>query len=136
MWQWSAITAMGCFAGMQLLFTYLGRRGMPPPATLLFVFAFGLVLYASHVLIARTPVPVDRTGVMLLALAAVLSYTGNYHALRALALAPNPGYSVAVVSTQTVIVTIAATALLGASFSLAKLAGVLLCGAGVALLAL
>src|SRR5688500_2171801 len=134
MWQWYALTAMICFAAMQLIFTYLGRRGLDPAAMLLVVFGFGALLYLGHVRIMHTPLAGSRSVVALLITAAVLSYVGNLSALRALAGAPNPGYSVAVVGIQAAVVTVMAIVFLGASFSWIKGIGVVLCALGVALL--
>jgi drug/metabolite transporter (DMT)-like permease len=134
MWQWYALVAMVCFAAMQLLFKHLSRRGVDSAAMLLLVFAFGTLPYLVHVRITRTPMPASAPVMALLAGTALLSYVGNFFSVRAVALAPNPGYAVALVSLQAALVTVAAVGLLGATVSWVKAIGVALCCLGIALL--
>lgn len=134
MWHWYALTAMACFASMQLLFTQLSRMGVGPPVILLFVFAFGAVFYLLHVQMTGTPLRVTNTAVLLILLTAALAYVGNLCNVRALAAAPNPGYAVAIVGLQAAVVTLTSVLLLGATLSWIKGLGVFLCCAGVALL--
>ena len=57
MWQWWAVTAMACFAVMQLLFAALVRRGIDVAAVLLYVFGIGALLYLLHVRVTRAAFP-------------------------------------------------------------------------------
>ena len=134
MWQWYALVAMACFASMQLMFRDLSRRGVDSAAMLLMVFAFGTLPYLVHVRITRTPLPTAGLLIALLAGTALLSYVGNFFSVRAVAVAPNPGYAVALVSLQAAVVTLAAVALQGATLSWVKAVGVALCCIGIALL--
>jgi uncharacterized membrane protein len=134
MWQWWALIAMGCFAALQLIFAALVRRGLDAAVQLLCVFAMATVLYVVHVRAARTPLPHAPRDFMLLGAAAAVSYLGNLFSVRAVGSAPNPGYAVALVGLQAAVVTLMAVALLGASFSWSKAAGVALCAIGVTLL--
>ena len=70
----------------------------------------------------------------MLFVAGLLGYVGNLFAVRAVALAPNAGYAVAIFGLQALVVTLVSVILLGASLSWLKVLGVLLCCAGVALL--
>jgi len=134
MWQWWAVTAMGCFAVMQLLFAALVRRGIDVAAVLLYVFGIGALLYLLHVRVTRAAVPHRPREVAMLAAAAVLSYVGNWLLVRAVATAPNPGYPIAISGLQAAVVTLVSVAALGASLTWSKAAGVALCAIGVTLL--
>jgi uncharacterized membrane protein len=134
MWQWWAVTAMGCFAVMQLLFAALVRRGIDVAAVLLYVFGVGALLYLFHVRVTRAAIPHAPRQVAMLVAAAVLSYIGNWLLVRAVAAAPNPGYPVAISGLQAALVTLVSVAVLGASLSWSKAAGVALCAIGVTLL--
>ena len=134
MWQWNAVAAMTCFAAMQLLFVQLTRRGVRPAAILLVVFSVAAVCYAAHVRMTATPLPRTTHGLVLLVLAAVLSFAGNLFSLRAMSLAPNPGYASAISGVHALAVTLVAIAVFGAAISWPKLLGVVLCVLGVALL--
>jgi drug/metabolite transporter (DMT)-like permease len=134
MWQWWAVTAMGCFAVMQLLFAALVRRGIDVAAELLYVFGIGALLYLLHVRITRGALPYRPREVAMLAAAAVLSYVGNWLLVRAVATAPNPGYPIAISGLQAAVVTLVSVAALGASLTWSKAAGVALCAIGVTLL--
>ena len=134
MWQWSALVAMACFAAMQLIFAALSRRGMDVAMVLLYVFAMAALFYLIHVRATRAPLPHEARDVALLAAAAALSYVGNWLLVRAIAVAPNPGYAIAISGLQAAVVTVASIAILGAEFSWTKAAGVALCAAGVTLI--
>lgn len=133
-WPWFALIAMCCFASMQLTFAYLTRNGLTPASILVFVFGVGWLLYVIHIATFATPLPVRTSILALLFIAGALGYVGNLAAVRAVALAPNPGYAVAIFGLQALVVTVVSMMLLGASLSWVKICGVLLCSAGVALL--
>lgn len=136
MWYWYALVAMVCFAMLQLVFAALSRRGVPTPTILLFTFGFALVLYVAHVRVLRTPLAVTPMALGALAAAAALSYVGNLCSIRALAMAPNPGYVAAIVGLQAIVLTLTSVFILGATLSSVKVLGVLLCFVGVALIVL
>ncbi|HKB09620.1 MAG TPA: EamA family transporter [Vicinamibacterales bacterium] len=134
MWQLWAATAMACFAVMQLLFAALVRRGIDVAAVLLYVFGVGALFYLIHVRATRAGVPRAPRELAMLVAAAALSYIGNWLLVRAVATAPNPGYPVAISGLQAALVTLASVAVLGATLSWSKAAGVALCAIGVTLL--
>ena len=136
MWPVYALLAMLCFASMQLVFRYTTRGGLTPAVVLFFVFGVGWLFYLLHVALLRPTLPVTLSRLALLFLAGALAYVGNLYAVRAVSIAPNPGYAMALVSLQALVVTFASVLLLDAAFSWTKLVGVLLCGAGAALLVL
>jgi len=135
MWQWSALIAMSCFVGYQLILRELSRS-VAPVILLLFVFVFGGAYYLAHVLVARVPLALPGRAIGWLMLVALLSYVGNFFQLRAVNTAPNPGYAIALVGLQAVAVMLVSFLFLGATLSWMKAAGVLLCCAGVAMLVL
>jgi drug/metabolite transporter (DMT)-like permease len=134
MWQWYSVAAMICFATMQLLFVQLTRRGVSPAAILLVVFGVAAACYGIHVRVTRTPVPQNGGALALLVTAAVLSFAGNLCSVRAMSLAPNPGYASAISGVHAFIVTVLAVFIFGIAVSWTKLLGVVLCVLGVALL--
>jgi drug/metabolite transporter (DMT)-like permease len=136
MWPVYAAIAMLCFAAMQLVFRHVTRGGLTPAVVLFFVFGFGWMFYLLHVAIFRPPLALTMPRFGLLLTAGVLGYVGNLYAVRAVALAPNPGYANALIGLQALIVTAASVVLLGATLSWVKLVGVMLCVAGAALLVL
>ena len=134
MWPAYALIAMLCFAAMQLIFKQLTRLGLSSPAILVFVFAFGALCFTIHVIVFRTALPITTTGLTYLIAAGVLGYVGNLCSVRAIGVAPNPGYVVAIVSLQTVVVAGAAVALFGAALTWTKIAGIVLGLLGLVLL--
>jgi drug/metabolite transporter (DMT)-like permease len=136
MWFFHALLAMFCFAGMQLLFKQLSRSGLGSPVILVFVFGIGTLFYLAHVAIVRAPLVVGANALAMLGAAALLSYTGNLYMVRALDQAPNPGYAIAVVGLQALVVTLGGVVLFGSEFSWVKALGVTLSICGVALLML
>ena len=136
MWPLFALLAMGCFSAMQLLFKYFTRLGLAPAGILVFVFGFAWILYVAHIAAAGPALTRRPSTIALLFLAGLLGYVGNLFAVRAVGLAPNAGYAVAIFGLQALVVTGVSVVLLGGAFTAVKLLGVLLCCAGVALLVL
>jgi drug/metabolite transporter (DMT)-like permease len=134
MWQWYALAAMVCYAAMQVLFVQLTRRGASPAAILLVVFSVAALCFAGYVGMMRTPLRQTGNGLLLLVVAAVLSFVGNLCSLRAMSLAPNPGYASAISGVHALVVTLLAIAVFGLTVSWTKLLGVVLCVLGAALL--
>jgi drug/metabolite transporter (DMT)-like permease len=134
MWPLHALIAMVCFASMQLVFRQTTSGGLTPAAVLFFVFGFGWLLYLGHVLMMRTPLALTASQGGLLFLAGLFAYVGNLYAVRAVAQAPNPGYAMALVGLQALVVTVVSVSMFGATFSWMKVAGVVLCLAGASLL--
>jgi drug/metabolite transporter (DMT)-like permease len=136
MWPLFALLAMCCFSAMQLLFKYFTRAGLAPAGILVFVFGFAWILYVAHIAAAGPALTRRPSMIALLFVAGLLGYVGNLFAVRAVGLAPNAGYAVAIFGLQALVVTGVSVILLGGAFSAVKLVGVLLCCAGVALLVL
>ena len=126
---------MVCFASMQLVLRYL-TRSMTSAAILVFVFGIAWILYVTHVVLLKTPIPTTTPTLIWLVVAGGLSYVGNLFTVRAMALAPNPGYALAIAGLNSLFVTLASAVILGASLSWSKLLGVMLCAAGISLLVL
>jgi drug/metabolite transporter (DMT)-like permease len=125
---------MICYAAMQLVFVQLTRRGIRPSGILLVVFAVAAICYAVYVRFTRAALPPTGGLLALAAAAGLLSFAGNLFSLRAMSLAPNPGYASAISGVHALVVTLAAIALFGVAISWIKLLGVVLCVLGVALL--
>lgn len=136
MWILYAMSAMLLFAGMQLLFKQLLRMGLGSPLILVFIFGFGTLLYMGHLAVVRAPMTVSARAFGLLVAASALSYGGNLYMVRAIGQAPNPGYAMAIVGAQALVVTLASIFLFGSAISWAKGLGVALSIAGLTLLAL
>lgn len=136
MWILYAVFAMLCFAGMQLLFKQLTRVGLSSPLILLYVFGIGAVICLAHLAATRTSLSVGARALGLLTAAAAFSYAGNFYMVRAIDQAPNPGYAMAVVGLQSLVVTVAAFILFGSELSWDKGLGVALSVLGIGLLTL
>lgn len=136
MWIFYATFAMLCFAGMQLIFKELTRMGLSSPVILVFLFSICSVFFLAHVAVTRAPLGVSARALWLLGAASVFSYGGNLYMVRAIGQAPNPGYAMAIVGLQALVVTFASILLFGSEISWMKALGVALSVLGVGLLAL
>lgn len=135
MWFFSAVLAVLCFGGMQLCFRYLSGAGVSTQVFLLLIFVLITAFLGLHVLLTRSSVVIERKLLLVVFGAAVLSYFGNLLMVRAMDLAPNPGYAIAVIGAQAIVVTIGSIALFGSGVSSLHGVGIVLSIVGVALLA-
>lgn len=136
MWFIYATVAMLCFVGMQIVLKQLTRMNLAPPLILVFLFGFTTVLFLSHVGVTRQSMMITTRAAGLLAAAAACSYAGNLYMVRSVAIAPNPGYAIAVVGLQALPLTVIALFMFGAPLSWVKMLGVVLSISGVVLLML
>lgn len=136
MWIVLSISAALSFTGIFIIFKSLELRGIPTVVSLAWVFLIATLLYIGHVVTIKMPLRISGSTIALLGLAGVLSYVGNIFQFRATALAPNPGYAVALISMQALLVTFASIFLFGSDFSMIKGLGVFFCLCGVMLLSL
>jgi drug/metabolite transporter (DMT)-like permease len=116
-WFVYALLAMVVFSGMILIFKKLMLMGVKSSVLLFFVFLFGMLFYLSHLVVTKTSFKVNFVVVLLVVLAAFLSYAGNFLQLKSMELSPNPGYSIGVVSLQAVVITLASVLLFHSSLS-------------------
>lgn len=135
-WFIYAIFGMLAFSAMLLIFKQLSIMGLKPALILVFVFGFGMLLYLAHLLITKSQLNVSTNMIILLGIAAFLSYLGNFLYVSAIELAPNPGFAIAVVGFQAVLVTVASVFLFASDFTLVNVAGVVLAIIGIILIGL
>jgi hypothetical protein len=138
MWIVLSLAAMGLMSIMLLLLNGLNRLGLDQSVTLLCVIPLFFVFNVAYILATGTPVRLPTTGLAwgLIVGAAVASFLGNLYNLKAMNVAPNPGYPVAIQSANVVFVTVLSIWLFAAHFSLLKGIGVLCCAIGVGLICL
>ena len=123
-WILTALLGMLFFSGMILLFKLLTDKGVSASLLLFFLFLFGALFYFVHILATDASFTVSRSLLFLIAFAAVLSYLGNLLYVKSIALAPNPGYSAAIIGMQLVFITLASVFLFGSELSLQKGVGI------------
>src|SRR2546425_1054680 len=99
MWYLQSMGGMICLAIMILIFKKL-LAGVPPASILVFVFGFGFLFYLAQLLIVKDRISLSPQYIVALFVAALFSYLGNLLYLKALAIAPNPGYVSAIIGTQ------------------------------------
>jgi hypothetical protein len=138
MWILFSLVAMVLMAVMTLLFKQLCRIGVDPSMTLLWLFAVMIPLNLTYIKLAGIPLYVPKTAApwVLIVCAAAASFLGNLFGLKAIHVAPNPGYPTAIAGAQMVLVTLASVWLFAAQFSAMKGLGALFCAIGVALICL
>jgi drug/metabolite transporter (DMT)-like permease len=133
MWYLQSLASMMCFALMILIFKKL-LAGVPPVTILVFVFGFGFLFFLAHLLITEKPISLSRKYIGALLVGALLSYLGNLLQLKAIAVAPNPGYVLAIDGTKSVVISVGAFLLFGLAVSPRAGLGMFLCVVGSALL--
>ena len=106
-WFFLAFLGMLSFAGMTLVLKQL-TFNMPTPLILLYLFASATLLYLVYNLKTGVSLMVSSSSLLLIILAAILTFVANLCDVSAVKLAPNVGYASAVKSGQILVVTVAA----------------------------
>ncbi len=135
-WLAYAIVAMVSFAAMFLVSRKVLDTGVTSQAFTFYIFLLVTLMLFAYVLATKTSLSLTKYAVIFLIAAAVFSAVGNVVFFQAIKLAPNPGYAVAIMSTNALLVTIASIFLFKAQFSVVKVMGIILAVVGVILLGL
>lgn len=98
---------MVCYACMALLLKRLSLN-LETPTILVYLFGFTTVFFLVFSAKTQASFQIDISLLLLLCLAAVFAFSGNYFDLQALSLAPNAGYAAAIKGGQIILITIAA----------------------------
>ncbi|PIN73572.1 hypothetical protein COV20_05100 [Candidatus Woesearchaeota archaeon CG10_big_fil_rev_8_21_14_0_10_45_16] len=125
-WLIYALLGMLFFSGMILLFKKITLSGVTPATLMLFVAIFLTVFYTLHVVLTRSAAKVNGSVLVLIIIAAFLSYLANLFYTKSIAVAPNAGYPATIISLQLAVITIASVFLFGSELSLLKGTGIIL----------
>lgn len=131
LWLIYALLGMLFFSLMILLFKRLTILNLKPAALLFLVAIFLVFFYMSHILITKTPVKINQHILVIIIAAAFFSYIANLFYTKSIEIAPNPGYSAAIIGLQAAVIALASVLFFGSGFSLTKGLGVLLAVAAV-----
>ena len=136
MWIAYSLGAMVFLAAMTLMFVPLGRAGVSPSVVLFYLFLFVCIFSLGHIKLRGMSLNVSWNAMLWIVGASLTSFLGNYCALKAIFLAPNPGYASAIEASKALVVVLLSVWFFAAHFSWLKGLGALCCSIGVALLAL
>jgi hypothetical protein len=136
MWIVASLGAMGFLAAMTLMFVPPGRAGVPASVVLFHLFLLACLLNFGYLQLQGIPLKVSWNLWPWIVGAALTSFLGNLCALKAINLAPNPGYASAIEASKAPVVVLFSVWLFASHFSYVKGLGVLCCAIGVALLSL
>src|SRR3989344_3915115 len=133
-WVVYALLSTLFFSGMILLFKMILAQGIKPSILMLFISICLTFFYFIHVALTRDSPKVNYWVLILLVVAGFLSYAGNLFYTKSIEIAPNPGYSAAIISLQLVIITLTSFFIFGSEISFVKLTGIILAMVAGALL--
>lgn len=138
MWIALSVATMALMSIMLLLLNGLNRLGVDQSITLLCLLVTMLAVNGVYLATVGTPLRLPTTTLpwVLIICAGIASFLGNLCALKAMNLAPNPGYPCAIEGSKVLIVTLMSVWLFAAHFSYVKGIGVLCCMLGVGLICL
>jgi uncharacterized membrane protein len=126
---WIAYSLMMFFSSVALYLTVRKSSLIKTPTYLtnLAMFAIPLVAYVTIGIVNSTNLGITLwQGLILLVAAIVFAYGGNKASLHAIAVAPNPGYSLVLSKSYVLFTTLVAVTLLGADITLQKVLAILI----------
>ena len=135
-WYLESLIGTIAFAAMMLLIKQLSRLGASSPQILLYIFSCGAVCFLLHLSFQKEQIFQGKDFLILVSVAAFLSYIGNLFYIRSTAHAPNPGYAMILNGLQSVIVVFVSVLFFGSHLGIKQIIGTILCFIGAALLVL
>lgn len=135
-WIVLSLLSMLALSVVFLLFKRIGDVGVGSGALLLYYFSVCALFLLGHSVFNRLPLQVDLPVLGLILVSGLLGAVGNVLMIDAMKAAPNPGFALAIVGANTLLVTVASVFLFKSEFTLVKGIGALLAVLGVVLLGL
>lgn len=133
-WIAYALISVLLFSVMTLIFKKATVMKLDSSIILMFVFLFGFLFYFAHNVITKKEMFPSWIAILILLVAAALSYGGNLFSVKALAEAPNPGFSEAIGASRLIIISLVAVVLFGSQMTAWNIFGIVLTVAGLVLL--
>lgn len=133
-WFLFALGAMIFLAAMFLIEKYAMILGVGSGQLLMYVFFFGAVFTLVYLLSTKASITLSKPLLILIIIAALFSFLGNYFLLKSISISPNPGYSLAVAGVHILLVAIISVFLFKSDYSWTKIAGTVLAMLGIILL--
>ena len=125
-WLIYAMLGMISLGIMSLLLKKLTIENLRAEVMLLFLFFFAAVFYLLQILLTKTQIKVNYFLIFLIIVAALFSYIGNLFLVKSIATAPNPAYTIAIISLQTILVAIGSYFIFNSQLTAINLLGVVL----------
>lgn len=136
MWYTLAIIAAILTSIMVLGIKFAITRGLNPAFILFLSFSMSALMAFLHMNLKKIEAKLDWLSIVIIIGAGVLSYIANLLLTNSIKIAPNPGYSQAILSTNIVIISIVSFFLFNSEFSPKNIIGSLICLLGVVILSI
>jgi len=134
-WYMLAIFGMLFLGGCFLLFKVAGNLGANSYAIIFFEFVIASAIILVYSFYAKINIiPTGNAIWYVLIAIGILGAIGNIMVTKSIITAPNPGYALAIINANVLVVTIGAVLLLGSELTVIKLTGIIFILIGVIIL--
>lgn len=134
--QWVIFSFLAFVAYFIVNFCFKFISGKNPFIAAFILYVFDLIIITVFVFSQHYKFDVDLKQIIITAVIALASITGTVFALKAINLAPNPGYSVAIFSSNFLLITIASIFIFGSELNIVKVLGMIATLIGLVLLSI
>ena len=135
-WFTLAFIAMIAFSAVFLLYRKIADLGVRSELLFLYYFGISTVALFFYLYLNKLPLTVTNHALIFIVIAALVGVIANVLLVNSMKISPNPGYTMAIVGVNTLLVAIASIFIFKSEFGLVKGAGVILTVLGVILLGL
>ena len=135
-WFTTALVSMLAFSVLFLLYRKIADLGIKSEVAFLYYFIFSAIFLLIYLLITKNPLGISKIPLIFILIAALVGVMGNVLLYISLGNVPNPGYTLAIVGLNALVVAIASIFIFKAEFPLIKIIGTILAIVGVILLSL
>ena len=135
-WFWYAVIGMVLLSVMFLFITKVNKLGVRSELVYVLPSIFAVLFGLIYIFSVKIPFVVPKSAWIFIVLAGLFALLGNLLMFKSLSLAPNPGYSLAIISADVVLVAVASVFIFKSEFTLIKAIGTGLAVLGIILLGL
>lgn len=115
---------------------YATTKNIDPAFILLISFSITALCALLHIITDKINIKFNWKIILILIICGIFSYIGNLLLAKSIKLAPNPGYSLAILSTNIVIITIFSYFIFKSDLDFKSIVGIIFCIIGVVILSL
>jgi drug/metabolite transporter (DMT)-like permease len=134
MWFFLAIMATFLTSILIIGIKYATTKNIDPTFILLICFSISALCALLHIIVNKINMIFNWKTILILIACGIFSYIGNLLLTKSIKIAPNPGYSQAILSTNIIIITILSYFIFKSDFDIKSIVGIIFCVTGIVLL--
>lgn len=135
-WFWIAFIAMLAFSVVFILTRKIADMGVKSEVLFIYYFGLSTIILGFYLFYNKIPLQISTSAFWIIFVMAILGVIGNVLMFNSIKIAVNPGYTLAIIGANTLVVALASIFIFKSEFTLIKGIGTIITIIGIILLGL